>query len=205
MSSFIELNCFAGSNINYHNRLKTNIDDFLNFNAESLLTIMQERNSDTSYYAYNDILDKTSSLLFLVTKNEDIIKELKLKTVKETRSLSLFDDDELPTNSSFSSLIKTFSVDQTDSDFILDSHGEKYSFKVAYGAKANSLINKLTHYLDDLDLINNMQNTHSSEDSPKTKEIPSFNIISHKFGHIDIEVINNSSQFISKNKNTQKR
>lgn len=153
MRTYIEVNCFEDGNLNYLNRLKTTSDDFLEFNAGHLLDIMKNKNADTAYYSLTCPEDKSSSLLFLVSKNPEVIDELKMKTAKENRSLSLFDDNDLPISSSFKSLIKTFSVDQTHSDFFLEDKGEKFSFKVAFGGKANSLLSNLTRFLDETEMF----------------------------------------------------
>jgi hypothetical protein len=153
MKTYIEVNCFDDGNLNYLKRLQTNADDFLEFNASHLLDVMKKKNSDTAYYSLTCPEDKSSSLLFLVSKNKDIIDELKMKTAKETRTQSLFSEDELPVASSFKSLLKTFSVDQTHCDFLLEEKGEKFSFKVAYGGKANSLLSNLNRFLDETEMF----------------------------------------------------
>ena len=153
MKSHIEVNCFNDGNLNYLNRLKTEPEDFLNFNAQNLLNIMKEKNSDTAFYSFSNPTDKSSTLLFLVSKNSEIIDELKMKTPTENRTQPLFSEEDLPTNSTFKSLISTLSIDQTHTDFFLEDSGTKYSFKIAYGGKANSLLSNLNRFLDELDMF----------------------------------------------------
>lgn len=176
MRTYIEVNCFEDGNLNYLNRLKTTSDDFLNFNAGHLLDIMKTKNSDTAYYSLSCPEDKSSSLLFLVSKNKDVIDELKMKTAKEHRTQPLFDDNELPISSSFKSLIQTFSVDQTHSDFFLEDNGEKFSFKVAYGGKANSLLSNLNRFLDEHEMFKEVAEQISKTSTlDRIKEITSQN------------------------------
>lgn len=153
MKAYIEVNCFANGQMNFLNRLPTEPEKFLEFDAKNLLDLMNKHESDTAFYSLTVPNDKSATLLFLVSKNQEIIDELKMKSAKESRSMTLFENEQLPLNSTFKSLVKTFSVDQDHNDFFLDDNGERYSFKVAFGGKANATLSNLNRFLDELDMF----------------------------------------------------